>query len=203
MQTVTLIDVGVGNLHSVQKALETCGARVVRTRSPEEVLHARRVILPGVGAFASFMQELHAAFLDQALQEAVQSGALLLGICLGMQVMFEMSEEQGEHKGLGWLPGRVQRFPHLPGLLVPHTGWNQALLLRSSPLFAHLSKEEYFYFNHSYYCPAEGKATLAWSEHGVTFAAAVEWENLRGVQFHPEKSQAAGLRLLRNFLELP
>lgn len=201
---ILLVDAGTGNLHSVQKALESLSAQVIRTSDPEQVRRARRLILPGVGAFGAFIQKLRETSLDVALQEARQSEAKMLGICLGMQVLFEFGEEMGRFAGLSWLEGQVVAFPPFAALTVPHTGWNQIHLLQpADPLFRGIADGEYFYFNHSFYCqPKRAEDILAQSEHGIPFTAAVRRENIWGVQFHPEKSQRAGLRLLRNFLEL-
>lgn len=199
---VILIDAGTGNLHSVQKALESLGAVARRTRDPEQVRRARQIVLPGVGAFGAFIQRLRTQNLDEALEQAVQNGARLLGICLGMQVLFEFSEEMGEHRGLGWLRGRVVPFPALEGLTIPHTGWNQLRMLREDALFRGIGDGEYVYFNHSFYCqPAEEADRLAETEHGIWVTAAVRRGPIWGVQFHPEKSQLVGLRILQNFLE--
>ncbi len=201
-ESVILIDAGTGNLHSVQKALEAAGARVIRTQDADLVRKARRIVLPGVGAFGAFIHTLRALALDAAIEQALQAGAQFLGICVGMQVLFEESEEMGTHRGLGWLRGRVVRFPSMPGLIVPHTGWNQLRWLRPDPLAEGIPSGEYAYFNHSFYCqPAVESDLLAITEHGLPFASAVRHEAIWGVQFHPEKSQAVGVRLLKNFLE--
>jgi glutamine amidotransferase len=201
-EPLILIDAGTGNLHSVQKALETLGARVVRTQDADQVRRARRIVLPGVGAFGAFIQTLRRLALDQAMEQALQAGAQFLGICLGMQVLFEESEELGTHRGLGWLRGRVVRFPSLPGLIVPHTGWNTLRWVRHDLLAQGIPSGEYVYFNHSFYCqPETDSDLLAITEHGLPFASAVRHETIWGVQFHPEKSQKVGLRLLQNFLE--
>ncbi len=200
---VVLVDAGTGNLHSVQRALEWCGANVHRTVSVEEVAHARKIVLPGVGAFGDFMQGLRKNGLDEGIYRALSNGALLLGICVGMQALFDYGEEMGVHQGLGLLPGKVIRFPSQKDLKIPHTGWNNLILQMDSPLFRNITPPIYVYFNHSYYCHAEEKQEIIAScSYGIEFAAAVQRDRIFGVQFHPEKSQKTGLQLLRNFLEM-
>jgi imidazole glycerol-phosphate synthase subunit HisH len=200
---VNLIDVGTGNLSSVHKALETLGARVNLARSPDDLLPAERIVLPGVGAFGDFMQGLRSSGLDQAMRAAARYGLPILGICVGMQALFEASEEMGEHAGLGLLPGRVVRFSGAAGLKVPHTGWNQLWPSGASPLLQGLKPGDYAYFNHSYYCsPAAETDILLSTDYGLNFASAVQRGSLYGVQFHPEKSQQVGLNLLEKFLKV-
>jgi glutamine amidotransferase len=201
MENVTLIDAGTGNLRSVQKALETLGARVTLTRDPAVLAAAERIVLPGVGAFAAFMDGLRACGLDSALHAAVTRRVPLLGICVGMQALFETGEEGGTFPGLGLLPGRVARFTDAPDRKVPHTGWNRLTPCRPSPLLEGLPEPPYAYFNHSYYClPADPADALALTDYAPTFASAVQRGSIFGVQFHPEKSQSLGLALLNNFL---
>jgi glutamine amidotransferase len=198
---IALVDYGIGNLRSVEKALRAVGAEVRVTSEAEAILAADQVVLPGVGAFGDGMAGLRQRGLETAIREVAAQGKPLLGICLGMQLLFECSDEQGEHAGLGLLPGHVTRFPQ-GSLKVPHTGWNQLFNLHPSPLLTGLEQGEYAYFNHSYYCaPAEPGDCLASSEYMLRFAAAAGRANVYGVQFHPEKSQAVGLRILRNFVE--
>ncbi len=203
-ETVVLIDAGTGNLRSVHKALEAVGAQVLRTADPQAVRRGDRLVLPGVGAFGDFMAGLRQRGLVEAVLEAVDGGAPLLGICVGMQALFEVGEEMGEHAGLGLLPGRVVAFPaHLreQGLKIPHTGWNFVRWERDNPLQSGLEGGGYAYFNHSFYCrPARAEDVIARTTYGLTFASAVQRANLLGVQFHPEKSQRVGLRVLENFL---
>ena len=202
MNEVTLIDAGTGNLRSVQKALESIGALVERTDDPQKVLSSRRVVLPGVGAFGDFMSGLRARALDSVVKEIAARGIPLLGICVGMQAFFEMGEELGQHKGLGLLAGRVMRFTESLSVKIPHTGWNQVEARKDALLFNRVNASAYVYFNHSYYCqPRESSDILATTEYGLTYACAVQRGNIFGVQFHPEKSQAVGLRILENFLE--
>ena len=203
MSAVTLIDAGTGNLRSVQKALEGLGAFVERTDDPQMVLLGRRVVLPGVGAFGDFMSGLRARGLEAVVKEVAARGIPLLGICVGMQAFFEMGEELGTHKGLGLLPGRVVRFAESHSVKIPHTGWNQLEAQKDSLLLSQVNAGAYVYFNHAYYCqPREPSDILATTEYSQTYACAVQRGNIFGVQFHPEKSQEVGLRILKNFLEV-
>ena len=202
MNDVILIDAGTGNLRSVQKALESLGAIVERTDDPQKVLSGKRVILPGVGAFGDFMSGLRTRGLDSVVKQVAARGIPLLGICVGMQAFFEVGEELGQHKGLGLLAGRVARFAESLSVKIPHTGWNQVEARKDALLLNGVNAKSYVYFNHSYYCqPRESSDILATTEYGLTYACAVQRENIFGVQFHPEKSQAVGLRILKNFLE--
>jgi glutamine amidotransferase len=202
-QTVVLVDAGTGNLRSVQHALQSLGAEVLRTNRPEDVTSASRLVLPGVGAFGSFMKGMESLGLIQPVKDAVQKGVPLLGICVGMQAFFDVGLEMGVFPGLGLIPGKVVKFPDIPGLKVPHTGWNQFRALRTSALLGGLSEEPYAYFNHSYYCqPADKSDSLAETDYGIQYTSIVHRDNLYGVQFHPEKSQRTGLTLLANFLKI-
>lgn len=205
---LTLIDAGTGNLRSVHKALLSLGAEVALTSRADAIPEAAKIVLPGVGAFGDFMQGLRDRGLVEPLLEFARRGRPLLGICVGMQAFFTLSEEMGRHPGLDLLPGRVVRFPEnaalqdAPRLKVPHTGWNQ-LDFADGPMWSGLLPGAYAYFNHSYYCvPAETTDVSAWTDYGLRFAGAVHRENLFGVQFHPEKSQRVGLQVLANFLAL-
>ena len=197
---IALIDYDLGNLRSVEKALATVGADVRLTSDPEVILAADKVVLPGVGAFGDGMVGLRRHGLVEPLQELVARGTPLLGICVGMQVLFEESEEHGRHHGLGFLPGRVRRFES-HDLKVPQTGWNQILPARETVLLEGLEPGDYAYFNHGYYCDAAAADTLAQTEYGVRYTSVVGRGRLYGVQFHPEKSQRVGLTILRNFVE--
>jgi imidazole glycerol-phosphate synthase subunit HisH len=197
-----LIDAGTGNLHSVQNALRSLGYAILVTADAEEVRRPGRVVLPGVGAFASFMEGLREGGLDQAVLEVVRRGDPLLGICVGMQALFEASEEMGETAGLGILPGRVVRFPAFEELKVPQTGWNQLWPKQATPLLAGLEAGAYAYFNHSYYCAANPADTAAETDYGFNYCSVALRENVHGVQFHPEKSQNVGKRLLENFFKI-
>ena len=197
---IALIDYGIGNLRSVEKALGAVGGDVQTTADPHVILAADKVVLPGVGAFGDGMGGLEKRGLIGTLQTLIGRGTPLLGICLGMQLLFEGSDELGEHTGLGFLRGRVRRFP-AGDLKVPQTGWNQIQPVQDSPLLQGLEPGSYAYFNHSYYCdPADPAAVIATAEYGLPYAAVVGRGRLYGVQFHPEKSQHVGLTILRNFL---
>ena len=199
---IILIDAGTGNLRSVQKALEAVGANVLRTDDPKKVVSGGRVVLPGVGAFRDFMSGLRARGLEEAVNDTVQRGIPLLGICVGMQALFEIGEEMGEHKGLGLLQGKVVKFADSLSVKIPHTGWNQLEAKNDKRLFDQVNGGAYVYFNHSYYCqPWNSSDVIATTDYGINFACAVQRENIFGVQFHPEKSQAVGLKILKNFLE--
>jgi imidazole glycerol-phosphate synthase subunit HisH len=203
MNDVILIDAGTGNLRSVQKALESIGANVLRTDDPNRVLEARQVILPGVGAFGDFMSGLRARELEPVIMDIAARGIPLLGICVGMQALFDVGAEMGEHAGLGLLPGRVQRFAESLPVKIPHTGWNQLTVRKDASLFSQIEDGAYVYFNHSYYCqPWNSSDVIATIDYGIQYACAVQRENIFGVQFHPEKSQTVGLQILRNFLEV-
>ena len=201
MNEVILIDAGTGNLRSVQKALESLCAVVDRTDDPQKVLSGKRVILPGVGAFGDFMSGLRAHGLEDAVKDVVKRGIPLLGICVGMQALFEVGEELGQHAGLGVLAGKVTRFAESLSVKIPHTGWNQVEVRKETPLFHGIDSGEYVYFNHSYFCqPGKPSDIAATTDYGLTYTCAVQDKNIFGVQFHPEKSQAVGLRVLKNFL---
>lgn len=202
MKEIILIDAGTGNLRSVQKALESLGANVERTDDPQKVRAAKKVVLPGVGAFGDFMAGLRARGLEETIKEIAVRGVPLLGICVGMQALFEVSQEMGMHAGLALLTGKVTRFADSPSVKIPHTGWNQVEVQKEAGLFRGIPSGAYVYFNHSYYCqPQRSSDILALTDYGGKFACAVQRENLFGVQFHPEKSQRVGLQLLKNFLE--
>lgn len=210
---VTIVDVCSGNLRSVERALGAAGASVTITRDPKTVRTADRIVVPGQGAFGVFMQGLADRGLGDALREAIASGRPYLGICLGMQVLFESSEEQGPIDGLGILGGRVVRLaPTDHRLKVPHMGWNRVRqTVHTSPtdgdvlppdeLFGGVADGAYFYFVHSYHAvPKDPSILAATAEHGIAITAAVRKDNIFACQFHPEKSQAVGLRLLENFI---
>lgn len=193
--TIAVINSGGANLGSVVQALNRLGAESVLTRKADEIRSASRVILPGVGAAAWSMNALREHGLVDVIRGLTQP---VLGVCLGLQLMFESSEE-GNTRCLGLMPGRVARLPAVPGLRLPHMGWNQLTWRANDPLARGLNGDEWFYFVHSYAAPAE--AAVATSQHGREFAAVVRHDNFAACQFHPEKSAAAGALLLRNFLE--
>jgi glutamine amidotransferase len=198
---LAVIDYGAGNLRSVLHALTYLGVESMRViRAPHELKGADKIILPGVGAFGAGMEKLREQNLIQPLRDAVRSGTPYLGICLGMQFLFEYSDEMGQHEGLGLLPGHVTRFPDMPGYKIPHMGWNTVRQCRPSPLLKGLN-DGYAYFVHSYYCaPAHPSDAILQVDYGIPFTAAVERDNIAGVQFHPEKSQRTGLQILANFV---
>ena len=201
---LAVIDYGAGNLRSVLHALRSLGVKDMHiVQRGEEMLGATRIILPGVGAFGAGMQQLHAKRFVEPLTAAVRNDIPCLGICLGMQFLFERSDEMGEHPGLGLLPGHVTRFAPLARRKVPHMGWNRLIKQRASPLLAGIETDSQVYFVHSYCCMPECKGDIiANTDYGEEFTSAVQRGALFGVQFHPEKSQRVGLQMLRNFLEL-
>ncbi|MCK4898835.1 MAG: imidazole glycerol phosphate synthase subunit HisH [Anaerolineales bacterium] len=199
---IAIINYGAGNLYSVQKAAAYVGGAAVVTDDAQVILGADKVILPGVGAFADGMKGLESRGLAQVVREAVESGKPLLGICLGMQLLFEQSEEQGQHLGLGLLSGKVVLFQQ-PSVKVPQIGWNQVEICKPSGLLKGIQDGDYLYFNHGYYCiPEDARDVLTMTDYGGRFASSVERELIFGVQFHPEKSQNTGLQILKNFVEL-
>jgi imidazole glycerol-phosphate synthase subunit HisH len=200
MKKIAIIDYGLGNLRSVIRGLEKAGANAVITCDTGDIASADGLVLPGVGAFHEGMDQLGP--LQSTVVEAVRQ-VPLLGICLGMQMLLETSEEHGIHKGLGLIPGTAKRFPRGSGQKVPHMGWNSLIMEKSdNPLFAGFKPDEYMYFVHSYYADTLPEFTLTTTEYICPFASSVGNRNVFGVQFHPEKSGAAGLRLLNNFITL-
>jgi glutamine amidotransferase len=198
MTKIAIIDYGLGNLRSVIRGLEKAGANAVITCEAEEIAAADGLVLPGVGAFHEGMEQLG------SLKETVVAATRdvpLLGICLGMQMLLETSEEHGIHRGLGLIPGKVKRFPRGSGQKVPHMGWNSlAIEQEDNPLFAGFGPEEYVYFVHSYYAETPREVALTTTQYICPFASSVGKNTTFGVQFHPEKSGATGLRLLNNFI---
>ena len=201
---LAVIDYGAGNLRSVLHALKHLGARDMQlVRGPGQLLGATKIILPGVGAFGAGMAQMRAQKLVAPLKAALVAGVPYLGICVGMQILFEVGEEMGEHAGMSILGGRVVRFPHFADRKVPHMGWNQLNVRANSGLLNGLDKSSYAYFVHSYYCaPSDDDTVIGSVDYGLEFAAVVRRDNIYGVQFHPEKSQNTGLRILSNFLQL-
>lgn len=200
---IAIIDYGMGNLRSVQKAFEAVGAKATVTSDPDAIDRADRVILPGVGAFADAIAELRRTGLDAAFRNAVRAGKPCLGVCLGLHLLFDASEEDGEHAGLGLLPGRVVRFRPTPGLPIPHMGWNSLRIRREAPLLKGLEPEPFVYFVHSYHAMAANADDIAAeADYPYPFAAVVWRDNLMACQFHPEKSQRVGLAMYANFAAL-
>jgi glutamine amidotransferase len=195
---IAIVDYGIGNLGSVTKGFRRAGAEVELTGEPSVLRRADALVLPGDGAFGATMAEIDRRGLVPLLREAVAAGTPLLGICIGMQVLFEESEEHGRHQGLGLLPGRVRRFDE--SLTVPHMGWNTLRARRPHPLLEGLADGSHVYFVHSYYCEAAEDVVIATSDYGQDFAAIVGRGPVLGLQFHPEKSQDVGQRLVANFV---
>ena len=197
---VIVIDYGAGNVTSVERALRKSGAEVLTTNRPEEIRSANCLILPGVGHCAALIGALDAQGLRNPLLECIANGTPFLGICLGLQALYESSEEAPGFVGLGLFKGRVSKLPQ--NIKLPHMGWNQVHASRSSALLANISPQAYFYFAHSYAAPDAGPEKAAVTAHGRNFTAVAEQNNIFGVQFHPEKSGAPGAQLLNNFLWL-
>lgn len=200
---IAIIDYGMGNLRSVQKGFEKVGHKAFITNDPAAIRGASKVILPGVGAFPDAMHELRRRELIEPIRAAIDSGRPFLGICLGLQLLFEVGWEGGRHEGLGVLPGEVVRFEVPPEYKVPHMGWNQLAILRRAPLLEGLADGAYVYFVHSYYVVPRDRDVIATeTSYPQPFTSMIWRDNLFATQFHPEKSQADGLRMLKNFAEL-
>ena len=200
---VAIIDYDAGNIRSVEKAVVLLGHEAVVTRAREEILSADHVILPGVGAFGDAMEKLHGYGLVSVIREAVDKKLPFLGICLGLQLMFESSEEAPGVEGLGLLPGRILRIPAKEDLKIPHIGWNSLTFPNQGRMFRGIAEGAYVYFVHSYYLKAgEQEIVKASTEYGTLIHASVERDNLFACQFHPEKSSEVGLKILQNFLEV-
>jgi imidazole glycerol-phosphate synthase subunit HisH len=205
---IAVVDYGMGNLRSVQKALQRVGGSAEIVSSPGEVLAAEKVVLPGVGAFADAIDRLRSTGLDEVVLRRIDDGVPFLGICLGFQLLFDISYEDGEYTGLGVLPGKVVRFDFPPSvtgqkLKIPHMGWNRLQVRSNCPLFGDLPTDASVYFVHSYHAvPLNPDVTATTTEYGYTFCSSVWRENIFAMQFHPEKSQAVGLRMLKHFVGL-
>ena len=197
---VLIIDYGMANLGSVSKAFETVGAETKVSSRPEEIRSSSHLVLPGVGAFGDAMKNIRKHNLDEAIFEAIENGAAFLGICLGLQVLYTESEEKGIHKGLNIFRGRVRKFTEG---LVPQIGWNQTHIVRDDPLMNGISDHSYFYFVHSFFVdPVEKREVIAETDYHINYASIVGLERVWGIQFHPEKSQQEGLRILENFMKI-
>jgi glutamine amidotransferase len=200
---IAVIDYGMGNLRSVQKGFEKVGHQALITSDPAEVARAEKVVLPGVGAFEDAVAELQRRGLVDPVLAAINAGKPFLGICLGLQLLFDTSYENGEHQGLGVLAGAVVRFKPPPEYSVPHMGWNQLSIVRRAPILEGLDEGTYVYFVHSYYVvPRDPGVIATTTDYPEPFCSMIWRDNLFATQFHPEKSQADGLRILRSFAEL-
>lgn len=200
---IAIVDYGMGNLHSVRHAIEAAGGDACVTKHAEDLRTAERIVLPGVGAFRECVENLRASGMVEALEkEVLQRGKPMLGVCVGLQVMARAGEEDGVHPGLGWLNGVVRRLDvDTTSLKVPHTGWNDVVPLRDSVMFKGFRGPAAFYFTHSYhFVPDDDQVIAAEADYGTKVTAAVQFTNVFATQFHPEKSQVNGLRLLENFL---
>ena len=198
---IAIVDYGMGNLRSVQKGFERVGYAAEISNLPEVVERADHIVLPGVGAFGDAMSNLRERELIEPIQESISEGKPFLGICLGLQLLFAESEEMGSHKGLGLLPGKVRRFPE--GERVPQIGWNQIHIRREVPLLEDVPEDSFFFFVHSYYVdPADDGDRVAMTDYGIGYASIAGRDQAFGVQFHPEKSQDLGLKILQNFARL-
>jgi glutamine amidotransferase len=204
MSRIAIIDYQMGNLRSVQKGFEKVGHAAVITSDPAELAGAEKIVLPGVGAFADAIAELRRRELVEPIKDAIAAGKPFLGICLGLQLLFDVGYENGVHKGLGILPGKCVRFNLPHEFKVPHMGWNRVSIKRKAPILKDTPDGTFFYFVHSYYVVPEDPGLIALeADYGGTFCAAVWRDNLFATQFHPEKSQAEGLKLLKAFAEMP
>jgi glutamine amidotransferase len=201
---IAIIDYGMGNIHSVQKALESYGAKTTVTNQPQVLEDCDKVVLPGVGAFSDALEELKGHLLIASLIEHIKNKRTFLGICLGMQLLFNESEEAPGKNGLGIFGGEVKKFPDKKSLLVPHMGWNQLKKVASGcPLLKGIPESSYVYFCHSYYPEVLDQDIIAaTTDYGLDFPAVIWKDNIYGVQFHPEKSQEIGLRMIKNFVQL-
>lgn len=200
---IAIIDYDAGNLKSVEKALHYLGAETLITRDPKKILQADKVILPGVGSFGTAMEQLQKYGMDEVVHQVVEKKIPLLGICLGLQLLFEESEESPNVKGLGILKGKVCKIPDTPGLKIPHIGWNSLDLHNNGRLYQDIPQGSYVYFVHSYYLKAEDTSIVkASTEYGTHIHASVEKDNVFACQFHPEKSGEVGLTILRNFVQI-
>lgn len=195
-----IIDYGVGNLDSLKRACEELDFPVIVSNKVEDILQASSIILPGVGAYEAAMKELNKLDLVESIKERVFNGVPILGICLGMQLLYECSEENGGYQGLGLIKGTVKQIPN--NVKVPHMGWNKLFFNREAEILKYVNEEDYVYFVHSYYVDSMNEEIVAFSNYGVKIPAIVKQDNIFGMQFHPEKSSETGLNLLKAFKEL-
>ncbi|MCW4572955.1 glutamine amidotransferase [Venenivibrio stagnispumantis] len=199
---IMLVDYGMGNLRSVEKALQKVGLEVNRSSNPEDIDKADAIVVPGVGAFADAIHNLERFGLKDKIIQAINQGKPYLGICLGLQILFEYGYEFGEHEGLGIIKGKVIRFDERLNIKIPHMGWNQVWIKKKDKMFKNIKEGDYFYFVHSYYAvPDEEDVIASYTDYGVDFCSAIEKDNIWAVQFHPEKSQTTGLKFLQNFAD--
>ena len=196
-----IVDYGVGNLFSLKSSFSAIGEKAKVSSDASVIKAAERIVLPGVGAFSDASTKLHSSGLSDAIISAAKNGTPLLGICLGMQLLFDKSYEYGNYDGLGLIKGEVIAIPKKEGLKIPHIGWNALKICNSHPLFKYVKTGEYVYFVHSYYAKTSEEFTLATTEYGTTLTAAVAHKNVMGCQFHPEKSGDTGLKILKAFCE--
>jgi len=202
MSATVIVDYGMANLRSVQKAFEKVGHEAVISSDPNRIAEADKVVLPGVGAFRDAIARLHEAGLAVPLVEHLRAGKPFFGICLGLELLFTTSHEDGQHRGLDYFPGDVIRFADVPGLKVPHMGWNQLRVRKPAPPLAGLPSEASVYFVHSYYVvPRDSNLTATETDYPIPFTSAIWQDNVFATQFHPEKSQRVGLEMLRRFAE--
>jgi glutamine amidotransferase len=201
---IAIIDYQMGNLRSVQKAFEKVGHEAQITSDPQVIAAASKTVLPGVGAFRDAIDEIRARELVEPLMQAIQEGKPFLGICLGLQLLFDVSYEDGQYEGLGIIPGEVVRFDVPPQYKVPHMGWNQVHIRNRPPILEGIDDEQHFYFVHSYYVVPKNASDVATvTDYPEAFCSMIWRDNIYATQFHPEKSQARGLHILKNFAELP
>ena len=201
---IAIVDYGVGNLFSLRCSLNAIGEKALVTSDLEIIKNADRIILPGVGAFADAAEKLQASGLDKVVKDEAAKGKKLLGICLGMQMLFDESYENGRYDGLGLIPGSVKPISDVigEGLKIPHIGWNKLILQGESPLYSHVENGEHVYFVHSYHAVTDEKYIIAKTEYGALLTASVANKNVYGCQFHPEKSGETGLNILKGFCAL-
>lgn len=202
-QSIVIITAGTGNIRSIQKAFAAAGSETTVSNDPQVLLAADKLVLPGVGAFGDFIRGIQNTGCIEPIKEFVNTGRYMLGICVGMQALFDYGLEFGRQPGLGLVSGSVQRFPTQAKLKIPQTGWNQLDIVPASPIYSGIQNGAYVYFNHAYFCqPTIQTDVASWTDYGIRYCSSLQHENIFGVQFHPEKSQVVGLRILSNFIQL-